>query len=334
AFLADNEGSARQAAEQEALQLRLEQLQREQEAAGVRHGEGLRAAAGEAEALRREFASRAQRDSALEQELSSLRQDLRAAASEAEGLRREFASQVQRAGASQQDLGWLRQEVERLSAESAQHHSQLQVHQAEIDRLKHAHEECARFRAEIREQLERQRSEMEQRLGSQLRELENRLESQLVAQLREAREADARSHSQLRDEMSRLAAKAAREALERVPRPQPQEPPPVVAPSPQPAPQMENVSEEAFAVLRGDGEQYELPETKNVVGRSASCNVCIPTSQAISNRHASVDFGGDSKVTIRDLGSRNGTFLNDHRVDQGNGFVLSSGDAVRLGCDG
>ncbi|CAK0906560.1 unnamed protein product, partial [Prorocentrum cordatum] len=311
AFLADNEGSARQAAEQEALQLRLEQLQREQEAAGVRHGEGLRAAAGEAEALRREFASRAQRDSALEQELSSLRQDLRAAASEAEGLRREFASQVQRAGASQQDLGWLRQEVERLSAESAQHHSQLQVHQAEIDRLKHAHEECARFRAEIREQLERQRSEMEQRLGSQLRELENRLESQLVAQLREARE-----------------------ALERVPRPQPQEPPPVVAPSPQPAPQMENVSEEAFAVLRGDGEQYELPETKNVVGRSASCNVCIPTSQAISNRHASVDFGGDSKVTIRDLGSRNGTFLNDHRVDQGNGFVLSSGDAVRLGCDG
>ncbi|CAE7222998.1 unnamed protein product, partial [Symbiodinium microadriaticum] len=93
----------------------------------------------------------------------------------------------------------------------------------------------------------------------------------------------------------------------------PPSPPP---PSPPPVPEpMPDVSENAFAVLRGpDGDLYELPGLDNVIGRSAACDTCIPGSQAISNKHMGISFSSDGTASIKDLGSRNGTFLNDHRV--------------------
>merc|ERR1719330_1550494 len=73
---------------------------------------------------------------------------------------------------------------------------------------------------------------------------------------------------------------------------------------------------------------------KNVVGRSPCCNVCIPGSQAISNRHAIVEIDSTGKTNVMDLSSRNGTFLNDRRVPQDVGFVITRGDSIRLGADG
>jgi len=186
-------------------------------------------------------------------------------------------------------------------------------HTSEIEHLKAAHQDCARFRAEMHQ--------------------DKRVMNENLAQLRIdfdalcARIADipAKLRS-LREEMQRFAEKAARDAFENA-RPAPE--------APMPQPSVLPVSDDAFAVLRkGDEELYELPSLQNVVGRSPACNACIPFSQAISNRHMSVDFDSEGKVSIRDLGSRNGTFLNDRRVPQDAGLVLQSGDAIQLGVDG
>ncbi|CAJ1352346.1 unnamed protein product, partial [Effrenium voratum] len=119
--------------------------------------------------------------------------------------------------------------------------------------------------------------------------------------------------------------------LDGVQRARPATPPPSAPVPPEPMP---DVSENAYAVLRGaEGELFELPSLENVIGRSAACDTCIPGSQAVSNRHMQVGFASDGTASIRDLGSRNGTFLNDHRVTA-TALVMKSGDAVQLGVDG
>jgi len=131
----------------------------------------------------------------------------------------------------------------------------------------------------------------------------------------------------LEEEMPRLAARAAREALEGA---RPAEP----APTPAPPPPTQ-VSAAAYAVLKNENELFEMHGINNIVGRAATCDACIPGSQAISNRHAGIDFDSEGRTSLRDLGSRNGTFLNDRRVPQDDrGFIMESGDAVKLGIDG
>ncbi len=49
----------------------------------------------------------------------------------------------------------------------------------------------------------------------------------------------------------------------------------------------------------------------------------------ISRRHARVSRGDDGRLQIRDLGSANGTFVNDERIDAPR--VLEVGDVIRLG---
>ena len=49
----------------------------------------------------------------------------------------------------------------------------------------------------------------------------------------------------------------------------------------------------------------------------------------ISRRHAYVSRGSDGRLTIEDLGSANGTFVNDERIDAP--VMLEAGDVVRLG---
>merc|ERR1712129_368382 len=138
----------------------------------------------------------------------------------------------------------------------------------------------------------------------------------------------------LREDMPRFAESAARAVLKGVKPPQPavvgQQPPP--KPMPRCAP---DISQNAFAALRnGDGEVFELPDLRNAVGRSPQCNACVSGSQQISNKHASINFNSEGQVSIQDLSSRNGTFLQDKRVPVENGVIVESGDAIRLGADG
>lgn len=79
--------------------------------------------------------------------------------------------------------------------------------------------------------------------------------------------------------------------------------------------------------LRWRQELLPLAEGENMVGRGHEADVCIPVSQ-ISRRHARVVVEG-SRVTIEDLGSRNGTFVRGRAVEKPT--PLADGDEVGFG---
>ena len=70
-----------------------------------------------------------------------------------------------------------------------------------------------------------------------------------------------------------------------------------------------------------------LSEGENVVGRDPDCAVAIP-SGLVSRRHACIAVRGE-RVTLRDLGSKNGTLLRGVRVK--GEVLLAEGDEVRIG---
>jgi len=77
----------------------------------------------------------------------------------------------------------------------------------------------------------------------------------------------------------------------------------------------------------GDGQVQRLEEDQVIViGRDRSCQLCVDDPQ-ISRHHARVLRRADS-ITIEDLNSSNGTFLNGVRIKTG---ALRTGDQVTLG---
>lgn len=68
---------------------------------------------------------------------------------------------------------------------------------------------------------------------------------------------------------------------------------------------------------------------ENILGRDAAVHVCL-RGTSVSKRHARVVVA-DESVTIEDLGSKNGTFVNDTRIDAP--VALGDGDEVRLGTE-
>jgi len=72
--------------------------------------------------------------------------------------------------------------------------------------------------------------------------------------------------------------------------------------------------------------QVELPPEQSLIGRGSQSDIVIDSIQA-SRVHAVIDVE-PAFVTIRDLGSRNGTFVNDVQVEN---QVLAEGDVIRLG---
>lgn len=75
------------------------------------------------------------------------------------------------------------------------------------------------------------------------------------------------------------------------------------------------------------GKEIPVPMSRFLIGRSDECQL-RPKSDAISRNHCSILINDDD-VSVRDLNSRNGTFVNDERVtgDQ----PLKDGDKLRVG---
>ncbi len=73
--------------------------------------------------------------------------------------------------------------------------------------------------------------------------------------------------------------------------------------------------------------RYPLFEGENVVGRADDCDVSLKLA-AISRRHAAITVDG-GRAVVRDLRSKNGTFVNGRRVDAA--VELRDGDEIRLG---
>jgi pSer/pThr/pTyr-binding forkhead associated (FHA) protein len=82
-------------------------------------------------------------------------------------------------------------------------------------------------------------------------------------------------------------------------------------------------------VLKGSnaGREVKIPTPKCLIGRSDECHL-RPKSEAISRRHCVV-FIKDGQVMVRDLGSKNGTYVNGKRVSED--VVVKSGDEVHFG---
>lgn len=73
--------------------------------------------------------------------------------------------------------------------------------------------------------------------------------------------------------------------------------------------------------------EFELTGSEIIIGRDVGVDVTIP-SPAISRRHAKLTRDGDAYM-IEDLGSSNGTFINEERLTARR--QLKSGDKIRLG---
>ncbi len=72
------------------------------------------------------------------------------------------------------------------------------------------------------------------------------------------------------------------------------------------------------------GTRYRLsPATTLEIGRSASLRISLPEVMSLSRKHARLRYVG-STVTIEDLGSTNGTYINGHPIH--GRTVLRSGD--------
>jgi hypothetical protein len=82
----------------------------------------------------------------------------------------------------------------------------------------------------------------------------------------------------------------------------------------------------AALVMPDDGKEFRLSGDRSVIGRLAGSEVELQDPGA-SRRHAEIRRQGDDYVVV-DLGSTNGTLLNDSPVKEA---TLSDGDRITIG---
>src|SRR5690349_422817 len=74
------------------------------------------------------------------------------------------------------------------------------------------------------------------------------------------------------------------------------------------------------------GKRYELAGLEIVIGRGADCDIQVDRD-SVSRRHAKVERAGQGWRVV-DLGSTNGTYVNDNPVSE---RTLDDGDLVKIG---
>lgn len=83
-----------------------------------------------------------------------------------------------------------------------------------------------------------------------------------------------------------------------------------------------------LVLVEGKGPQsVDLIPPETLIGRDAGCHVTIPDS-SVSHRHARI-YHSDGEWYVEDLGSTNGTFVNDRPLTRP--VVLRPGDTVSIG---
>src|ERR1051326_1179469 len=87
-----------------------------------------------------------------------------------------------------------------------------------------------------------------------------------------------------------------------------------------------------LVVLKGQNakQSISLDKDRTVLGRNATCDVVFPANDfAVSREHACI-VRAQGKFFIEDMGSRNGTFLNNQQVSSRQ--QLKDTDKIRI-CD-
>lgn len=76
----------------------------------------------------------------------------------------------------------------------------------------------------------------------------------------------------------------------------------------------------------GRRRDIDIPEGITVVGRKEDCGLRVPVND-VSREHCRITVGADG-VLVKDLGSVNGTYVNDKRITES---PLKPGDVIKIG---
>ncbi|MAZ47342.1 MAG: GGDEF domain-containing protein [Halobacteriovoraceae bacterium] len=85
-----------------------------------------------------------------------------------------------------------------------------------------------------------------------------------------------------------------------------------------------------FLVVGGDlnGTIFDLLPGETIVGRNPDCTIPLDF-QGISRQHFKVEVDNNDNAVVSDLGSSNGTYLNNQKIDTASS--LNKGDMVKIG---
>ena len=78
------------------------------------------------------------------------------------------------------------------------------------------------------------------------------------------------------------------------------------------------------------GKRFFLTEKPQAIGRGSECEIPI-FDDSLSRKHAQVFKKGGAPYCIRDLGSTNGTFVNNRKLLPGKANEIKHGDFIKLG---
>ena len=70
-----------------------------------------------------------------------------------------------------------------------------------------------------------------------------------------------------------------------------------------------------YGMLRTRNNIIKLENKKTYIGRSAACEIRLE-SQSVSKKHAVIEFIDGDHIELRDLQSRNATFVNKQRYPE------------------
>jgi len=93
---------------------------------------------------------------------------------------------------------------------------------------------------------------------------------------------------------------------------------------------LERLDEQENCEIIVETDDFSLAEPEFVIGRAVDCNLRIP-NRFVSRHHCELIVNGrDRIVRVRDLGSQNGTFVNDGPIIDD--CELKDGDRLVVGC--
>ncbi len=89
--------------------------------------------------------------------------------------------------------------------------------------------------------------------------------------------------------------------------------------------------EACLIIIRGSpqGHRFFLTQSEMTIGRDPSADISV-SDEGISRKHAKLTKE-ESKICITDLGSSNGTFINDKKIPPTDSRVLAKEDMIKLG---